>query len=108
LPWVPVESVPEPVTELLGVWHWGNTARVVSWDGTRLHMQAMTGEREDCFRLGADGFVGTSGYHHGERLEVVRRPDGGISHLVCSTFVFTRVPYDPSAPIPGGPPPTRP
>jgi D-alanyl-D-alanine carboxypeptidase len=35
---------------------------------------------------------------------VVRRADGMISHLVCSTFVLTRTPYDPSAPIPGGAP----
>ncbi len=107
-PWMPVESVPEQVSELLGVWHWGNTARLLSWDGSRLLMQPLTGDREESFRLGPDGFVGSGGYHHGELLEVVRRPDGGVSHLVCSTFVLTRVPYDPGAPIPGGPPPTRP
>jgi hypothetical protein len=106
--WSPVEEVPSEVAELLGVWHWGNTARLFTWDGEQLHaVHALTGEREESFRLGPEGFVGTGGYHHGEPLEVVRRPDGGISHLVCSTFVFTRTPYDPDAPIPGGPP-TRP
>ncbi|MDX6297870.1 MAG: hypothetical protein QOI51_1727, partial [Nocardioidaceae bacterium] len=51
---------------------------------------------------GADRYVGTSGYHDGETLQVVRRTDGSTSHLECATFVFTRVPYDPDAPIPGG------
>jgi hypothetical protein len=35
----------------------------------------------------------------------VRRPDGTVSHLDIATFVYTRVPYDPQAPIPGEPPP---
>jgi hypothetical protein len=48
------------------------------------------------FALRADGlFIGTVGYHHGERLDVVRRDDGSVSHLVCETFVYTRTPYDP-------------
>jgi hypothetical protein len=48
--------------------------------------------------------MGTSGYHHGEQLLPVRRADGAVGHLSCSTFVLTRTPYDPSAPIPGGVP----
>ena len=31
-------------------------------------------------------------------------PDGSVHHLECATFVYTRTPYDPGAPIPGGPP----
>jgi hypothetical protein len=31
----------------------------------------------------------------------VRNDDGSLNHLVCATFVYTRVPYDPAAPIPG-------
>ena len=49
-------------------------------------------------------FLGTRGYHNGERLHVVRNDDGSINHLVCETFVYTRTPYDPDAPIPGGHP----
>jgi CubicO group peptidase (beta-lactamase class C family) len=101
-PWVPVESVPEAVAELLGVWHWGNTARLFTWDGDLLVTHLLTGERPELWRLGADGFVGVTGHHSGEPLEVVRRPDGSISHLVCSTFVLTRTPYDPQSPVPGG------
>ena len=48
--------------------------------------------------------VGLSGYHAGEELTVVRRPDGSVSHLDVATFVYTRTPYDPEAPIPGGHP----
>jgi CubicO group peptidase (beta-lactamase class C family) len=108
-PWTPVDTVPEEVTEVLGVWHWGNTAKLFTWDGSLLQVaHALTGEPAGSFRLGADGFVGAAGYHHGEPLEVVRRDDGSVSHLVCSTFVHTRTPYDPAAPIPGGPPAGKP
>jgi hypothetical protein len=51
--------------------------------------------------------LGTSGYHHGETLQVVRGEDGHVSHLVCATFVYTREPYDPAAPVPGGVPGAR-
>ena len=102
-PWKPVEDVPEEVAELLGVWHWGNTGRLFTWDGELLRaVQLLTRDRPELFRLGPDGLIGVGGYHDGEPLEVVRRRDGTISHLVCSTFVFTRTPYDPDAPIPGG------
>ena len=52
-----------------------------------------------------DGVLrGVLGYHRGERLDVVRRPGGSISHLECATFVYTRTPYDPYVDIPGGHP----
>jgi hypothetical protein len=108
-PWVPVDSVPADVDELVGVWHWGNTPHLLTWDGAMLQLeQARTGARSSRFRRvpAPDGsgatFVGVSGYHHGEPLEVVRRPDGAVSHLVASTFVLTRTPYDPQVPVPGG------
>jgi D-alanyl-D-alanine carboxypeptidase len=109
-PWVPADSVPADVDELVGVWHWGNTPHLVTWDGEMLQLeQARTGARSSRFRRvgpqgGTGAFAGVSGYHHGEPLEVVRRPDGTVSHLVISTFVLTRTPYDPQAPIPGGVP----
>ncbi len=109
-PWAPVASVPADVDELVGVWHWGNTPHLLTWDGDMLQLeQARTGARSSRFRRvdpkeGIGAFAGVSGYHHGEPLEVVRRPDGTVSHLVVSTFVLTRTPYDPEAPIPGGMP----
>ncbi len=110
-PWEPVDAVPADVEELLGVWHWGNTPHLLVWDGAALHLEhARTGARSSRFdrveqagQAGA-GFVASSGYHHGEPLEVVRRADGELSHLVVSTFVLTRTPYDAAAPIPGGVP----
>ena len=97
-PWQPTDEVPPEVSELLGVWHWGNTAKLFTWDGALLRVEdVLTGGRREALRLEAGSFVGVAGYHHGEPLEVVRRTDGAISHLVWSTFVLTRAPYaDPS------------
>jgi len=102
-PWVPSPSVPPAVAEVLGVWHWGNTAFGFSWDRGEVAVSRLgTGVRAHTFVPCADGsFLGTSGYHHGERLQVVRNEDGSVNHLVCETFVYTRTPYDPRAPIPG-------
>ena len=101
--WGPTESVPPEVADVLGVWHWGNTPRVVRWDGSVLTMTAFDGGEGDVFAPDGDGgLVGVSGYHAGEPLTAVRRDDGSVSHLLVSTFVLTRTPYDPHAPIPGG------
>jgi CubicO group peptidase (beta-lactamase class C family) len=105
-PWTPTAEVPDPVAEVLGLWHWGNTAQAFTYDGTALTVTSLaTGNVAARFRRTDEGvFVGTSGYHHGETLRVVRNEDGSVNHLVCATFVYTRTPYDPAAPIPGGPP----
>ncbi len=105
--WSPTPQVPDAVREVLGVWHWGNTAYGFSFDGAEVAVSPLrSGAVVHRFRLGEDGsFVGTAGYHHGERLHVVRDPDGRVNHLLCATFVYTRMPYDPAAPIPGGAPP---
>ncbi len=103
--WTPTEAVPEPVAEVLGLWHWGNTAYTFSWDGHELVATALgSGITAHRFALTDRGPVGTAGYHHGERLHVLRREDGTVNHLRCATFVYTRTPYDPQAPIPGGHP----
>jgi CubicO group peptidase (beta-lactamase class C family) len=103
--WQPVTDVPEVVRDVLGLWHWGNTAMSFEWDGTHVVVTGLQSGLESYrFALRDGVLVGTSGYHHGETLEVVRNSDGSVSHLVCATFVYTRVPYDPDAPIPGGPP----
>ncbi|HSV39782.1 MAG TPA: serine hydrolase domain-containing protein [Nocardioidaceae bacterium] len=105
-PWAPATQVPPEVMEILGPWHWGNTGFVFSWNGSEVVASALrTGEDREAFRPAAEGtFLGTSGYHHGETLRVVRNMDGSINHLEVATFVFTRAPYDPEAPIPGGVP----
>jgi CubicO group peptidase (beta-lactamase class C family) len=104
--WQPADSVPEAVAEVLGVWYWGNTAHGFSWEGGDLVVRSLgSGAEHYRFRRLEDGtFVGTSGYHLGETLRVLRRTDGAVSHLECATFVFTRTPYDPDVDIPGGHP----
>ncbi len=104
--WQPAADVPAEVAEVLGVWHWGNTAYGFAWDGHEVvatHLQSNT----ISYRFGviAGRLVGTSGYHHGEELVSGRRADGSVDHLTCATFVYTRTPYDPEVTIPGGHPP---
>ena len=103
-PWHPVDDVPPAVAEVLGVWHWGNTPRVLRWDGRVVTMTGLDLDPHgaDVFALDGGVLVGVAGYHDGELLTAVRRDDGSVSHLLVSTFVLTRTPYDPSAPIPGG------
>jgi hypothetical protein len=105
-PWTPSQAVPESVAEVLGVWHWGNSAYGFAWSGEELVVsQLANGAEAHRFAVAEDGaLVGSRGYHHGERLEAVRDGDGRVRHLVCATFVYTRTPYDPDAPIPGGHP----
>jgi CubicO group peptidase (beta-lactamase class C family) len=108
-PWSPSTAVPSQVRDVLGVWHWGNTAFGFTWNGSEVvASQLANGWESYRFAAREDGsLVGSRGYHHGERLDVVRRDDGSVSHLVCATFVYTRTPYDPDVPIPGGHPATR-
>ena len=95
-PWEPATSVPPEAVDVVGLWHWGNSPKVLTWDGSVLRMaDAATGERPEVFRLVAGEWRGVAGYHHGEHLQVVRRADGSVDHLVCSTFVLTREPYGP-------------
>jgi CubicO group peptidase (beta-lactamase class C family) len=102
-PWEPSSPVPARVTDALGVWHWGNTPFVFSWEGDRLVVRRDGAEKET-FHVVDGRLVGASGYHAGEELRVVRNADGSVSHLNISTFIYTRTPYDPAAPIPGGSP----
>nr|WP_048876526.1 serine hydrolase domain-containing protein [Saccharomonospora saliphila] len=91
--------------ELTGLWHWGPSPhhlRVLP-DGL-LDLRPVSGTgRASRFRpLGGDRWLGLDGYYSGETLTVVRDAEGRPHHLDLATFVFTRVPYDPTAPIPGG------
>jgi CubicO group peptidase (beta-lactamase class C family) len=101
--WQPNESVPTQFAELLGVWHWGNTMLVLSVEGDELVVRR-GGDVQYRYRVRSGRIVGIEGYQAGEELHVVRREDGSVSHLDLATFVLTRTPYDPSAPIPGGVP----
>ncbi|WP_432479858.1 serine hydrolase domain-containing protein [Nocardioides sp. GXQ0305] len=105
-PWLPTVVVPPEVAGLPGLWFWGNTAIEMRWHNGGLDLRGLAtpGRDPDRFTLREGQLVGVSGYHRGETMHVHRRADGGIGHLECATFVYTRTPYDPDAPIPGGHP----
>jgi CubicO group peptidase (beta-lactamase class C family) len=105
-PWRPTLAVPREAVGVPGVWFWGNTAYDVRWhnDGLELRAMARGNVVTDRFEPVHGTLVGVSGYHRGERLDVVRRRDGSVHHLECATFVYTRTPYDPDVEIPGGHP----
>uniref|UniRef100_A0AAU2JQU8 Beta-lactamase family protein n=1 Tax=Streptomyces sp. NBC_00049 TaxID=2903617 RepID=A0AAU2JQU8_9ACTN len=104
-PWRPFLESEQVPLELCGPWYWGTSAHVVRLkaDGSlELAPVGATG-RTSRFRAEADdGWTGLSGYYAGETLRAVRREDGTVSHLDLASFVFTREPYDPQAPVPGG------
>lgn len=102
--WVPTVEVPSVLAGVPGVWHWGNTPFVFALEGGDLVARRGTVEAYRFAVTEAGRVVGRSGYHAGEELHVVRRPDGTVGHLEVATFVYTRTPYDPDAPIPGGVP----
>ena len=102
-PWKPSTPLPGEVRDVLGVWHWGNTPFVFTWEGAEL-VARRSGIETDRFRVEDGRVVGLIGYHAGEELKVIRNPDGSVNHVDIATFVFTRTPYDPDAPIPGGVP----
>ncbi|HYF71657.1 MAG TPA: serine hydrolase domain-containing protein [Nocardioides sp.] len=102
-PWRPAAPLPPELAGVPGVWHWGNTPFVFAMEGGELVARR---NGLEAYRFGVrDGrVIGRSGYHAGEELHVVRRPDGSVGHLEVATFVYTQMPYDPEAPIPGGAP----
>jgi hypothetical protein len=53
-------------------------------------------------RDAADDWRGVDGYLAGEPLTVVTGPDGEVTALNVASFIYTRTPYDPGAPVPGG------
>ncbi len=102
-PWRPAAASPAELAGVPGVWHWGNTPVVFAMEGTEL-VGLRNGVEAYRFVVREGRVVGRTGYHAGEELHVVRRPDGSVGHLEVATFVYTRTPYDPEAPIPGGAP----
>jgi hypothetical protein len=97
--------LPAQVLGLTGPWYWGPVAFALRADADGgLSLSPLDGPaRASRFRpAGEAAWTGLDGYFAGEILQVVRRADGSVSHLDLASFVFTRVPYDPTADIPGG------
>jgi CubicO group peptidase (beta-lactamase class C family) len=103
--WMPLETPDPALLDLTGHWYWGPSPYLLrllpdGWLSLIPVDQDPAGGR---FRPEADGtWTGLDGYHANETLRVIRRRDGSVSHLDVNTFVFTRDPYSPDAPIPGG------
>ncbi|WP_107657140.1 serine hydrolase domain-containing protein [Nocardia suismassiliense] len=103
--WLPAPEVDPKLLALTGTWYWGSASIALHLraDGL-LSLEALAhGGRESRFRPEADGsWTGLDGYYAGERMEVVRGPDGVAERLELVSYVFTRAPYEPVEPIPGG------
>jgi CubicO group peptidase (beta-lactamase class C family) len=102
--WQP-STVDPALLALTGLWHWGPTPYHlrIQADGLILLAPADGAGRASRFRAtGEDTFVGLDAYYSGETLKVGRAADGTPTHLDLATFLFTRTPYDPAAPVPGG------
>jgi D-alanyl-D-alanine carboxypeptidase len=105
-PWRPVSDPDPELLALTGAWYWGPTAFALRLRaGRELELEPVAGQgRGSRFRAGPGkaSWTGLDGYYAGEKLRVVRGPDSVVSHLDLGSFVFTRTPYDPAAPVPGG------
>ena len=102
-PWRPLTDADPELLALTGPWYWGPSPLVLRLAARRaLELTPLGAGRGSRFRPGPDGgWTGLDGYYAGEPLRVVRRADGTVSHLNIGSFVLTRTPYDPAAPIPG-------
>ncbi|MEV3967018.1 serine hydrolase domain-containing protein [Streptomyces sp. NPDC050698] len=104
-PWKPLGEVDPSLLDLTGQWYWGTHAFVLRLTAEGLvSLGPLTGGgRRSRFRPNSDGtWTGLDGYYAGELLKAVRRPGGAVSHLDLGSFLFTRQPYDETAPVPGG------
>ncbi|WP_104522661.1 serine hydrolase domain-containing protein [Blastococcus atacamensis] len=96
--WTP-SPAPVPLGAL-GVWFWGPSPLVLrAVAGGLLHLGPLPGRpgRASRFTRRDDGtWLGLDGYYAGETLRIAE------DHLDLDTFILTRTPYDPAAPVPGG------
>jgi hypothetical protein len=107
-PYCPPEWVPAPVDAdtlgLLGDWYWGPAPYTLRLACDTLELRRDDGDKRTLrFRRDASGgWRGVDGYQSGEPLVPVLGPDGTAVALDVGSFIYSRTPYDPAAPIPGG------
>jgi CubicO group peptidase (beta-lactamase class C family) len=101
--WTPA-LVSENLLELLGSWFWGPVPFTLRLAGHVLELRPENGDgRALRFRPDGDGrWTGIDGYQAGEPLVPVTAPDGTVTALDISSIIYTRRPYHPAAPVPGG------
>jgi CubicO group peptidase (beta-lactamase class C family) len=106
--WKPLPDLDHDLLALTGLWYWGPRPYALRLHADRaleLSPVAASG-RASRFRAEPDGtWTGLEGYYVGETLRVMRGPDGAADHLDLGTFVFTREPYGPGAPLAARPDP---
>jgi hypothetical protein len=106
--WQPLPDVDQSQLALTGLWYWGSrpyALRLVAGHGLELGPATGRG-RVSRFRAEPDGtWTGLDGYYTGEVLRLVRGADGAADHLDLGSFVFTRSPYGPGAPLAARPDP---
>jgi CubicO group peptidase (beta-lactamase class C family) len=103
--WQPLSFIDEDDLSLVGTWYWGTSTYGLRFTSDQeLELTGLpTGGRSARFRRRDDGsWVGLNGYHAGEPLRPVLDDDDRLIALDLGSFVFTRTPYDPAAPVPGG------
>ena len=101
--WTPAR-VDGDLLDMLGSWFWGPAPFTLRLHGDllELHMEGGDGRGMRFKRDGAGGWTGVDGYMAGEPLVPVTEPDGSVTALDIGSFIYTRTPYDPAAPVPGG------
>lgn len=102
--WQP-STVDPKLLELTGLWHWGPTPyhlRLLPGGLFSLAPSDGPGRASRFAPVGEDTWVGLDAYYAGETLRVGRDSAGKPNHLDLATFIFSRTPFDPAAPIPGG------
>jgi CubicO group peptidase (beta-lactamase class C family) len=101
--WRPLPAVDAADLALTGTWYWGVSpyALRLSADGLLTLIGLQGAGRQSRFRRSDDGWRGLDGYHAGETLRPVSEA-GVVVALDLGSFIYSRTPYDPSAPIPGG------
>jgi D-alanyl-D-alanine carboxypeptidase len=106
LPWRPASDPDPGLLALTGAWFWGPapfTLHLRTGRDLELRPAGRAG-RGTRLRAEPDGtWTALDDYYAGETLRVVPGPGPGSGpHLDLGTFVFTRSPYDATAPVPGG------
>ena len=106
--WQPLPEADPSLLELTGLWYWGPRGymlRLLAGRGLELGPAGGQG-RASRFRAEPDGtWTGLDGYYTGEVLRLARGADGAVDHLDLGSFVFTRAPYGPGAPLAARPDP---
>ncbi len=103
-------GVARDALDLVGTWYWGPMAFLVSvvpgpgGAGSVLEFRvAGSGSLAHRFRQAGDEiWTGLDGYFAGEPLRPVRGEDGRVVALDLASHTYTRLPYDVTAPVPGG------